>query len=175
MQKRDENELNINEQITASQVRLVGENIPEQGVYPIAKARQLADELELDLVEISGKADPPVCRILDYQKFLYQRKKKAKEMKANADKVVIKEIRFGPNTDEHDFQFKLKHAQEFLQEGSKVKATIFFRGRSIMFKDQGEKQLLRFAVELEEFGRAENMPVLEGKRMTMMIAPTKKK
>ena len=175
MQKRDENELNINEQITASQVRLVGENIPEQGVYPIAKARQLADELELDLVEISGKADPPVCRILDYQKFLYQRKKKAKEMKANAAKVAIKEIRFGPNTDEHEFQFKLMHAQEFLQEGSKVKATIFFRGRSIMFKDQGEKQHLRFAVEREEFGRPENMPVLEGKRMTMMIAPNKKK
>ncbi|MBR1488427.1 MAG: translation initiation factor IF-3 [Bacteroidales bacterium] len=175
MQKRDENELNINEQITAQQVRLVGDNIPEQGVYPIARALQMAEELELDLVEISGKADPPVCRILDYQKFLYQWKKKAKEMKANAAKVVIKEIRFGPNTDEHDFQFKLKHAQEFLQEGSKVKATIFFRGRSIMFKDQGEKQLLRFAVELEEFGRAENMPVLEGKRMTMMIAPAKKK
>ena len=175
MQKRDENELNINEQITAQQVRLVGENIPEQGVYPIAKALQMADELGLDLVEISAKADPPVCKILDYQKYLYQQKKKAKEMKSNAAKVVIKEIRFGPNTDEHDFQFKLKHAQEFLQEGSKVKATIFFRGRSIMFKDQGEKQLLRFAVELEEFGRAENMPVLEGKRMTMMIAPLKKK
>ena len=156
-------------------MRLVGENIPEQGVYPIAKALQMAEELELDLVEISGKADPPVCRILDYQKYLYQRKKTAKEMKANAAKVVIKEIRFGPNTDEHDFQFKLKHAQEFLQEGSKVKATIFFRGRSIMFKDQGEKQLLRFAVELEDYGRPENMPVLEGKRMTMMIAPNKKK
>ena len=175
MQKHDENELNINEQITAQQVRLVGENIPEQGVYPIAKALQMADELELDLVEISAKADPPVCRILDYQKYLYQQRKKAKEMKSNAAKVVIKEIRFGPNTDEHDFQFKLKHAQEFLQEGSKVKATIFFRGRSIMFKDQGEKQLLRFAVELEEYGRAESMPVLEGKRMTMMIAPNKKK
>lgn len=175
MQKRDEDELNINERITAREVRLVGDNIPEQGVYPIAKALQLADDLELDLVEISAKADPPVCRITDYQKFLYQRRKKAKEIKSNASKVVIKEIRFGPNTDEHDFQFKLKHAQEFLQEGSKVKATIFFRGRSIMFKDQGEKQLLRFAVELEELGRAENMPVLEGKRMTMMIAPTKKK
>lgn len=174
-QKRDENELNINEQITASQVRLVGENIPEQGVYPISKALALADELELDLVEISAQADPPVCRILDYEKFLYQRKKKAKEMKSNAAKVVVKEIRFGPNTDEHDFQFKLKHAQEFLQEGSKVKASIFFRGRSIMFKDQGEKQLLRFAVELEDLGRAENMPVLEGKRMTMMISPNKKK
>ena len=156
-------------------MRLVGENIPEQGIYPIAAALKMADEQGLDLVEISGKADPPVCKILDYQKYLYQQKKKAKEMKQNASKVVIKEIRFGPNTDEHDFQFKLKHAQEFLQEGSKVKATIFFRGRSIMFKDQGEKQLLRFAVELEEFGRPENMPVLEGKRMTMMIAPIKKK
>ena len=174
-QKKDENELNINEQITAPQVRLVGENIPEPGVYPILKALALADELELDLVEISAKADPPVCKILDYQKYLYQQRKKAKEMKSNAAKVVIKEIRFGPNTDEHDFQFKKKHAEEFLQEGSKVKATIFFRGRSIMFKDQGEKQLLRFAVELEEFGRAENMPVLEGKRMTMIIAPNKKK
>ena len=175
MQKRDENELNINGQITASQVRLVRDNIAEPGIYPISKAMQMADELELDLVEISAKADPPVCKILDYQKYLYQQKKKAKEIKSNAAKVVIKEIRFGPNTDEHDFQFKLKHAQEFLQEGSKVKATIFFRGRSIMFKDQGEKQLLRFAVELEAYGRAENMPVLEGKRMTMMLAPNKKK
>ncbi|MCQ2183541.1 MAG: translation initiation factor IF-3 [Bacteroidales bacterium] len=165
----------MNEQITALQVRLVGDNIPEQGVYPISKAMQMAEDMELDLVEISAKADPPVCKILDYQKYLYQQKKKAKEMKSNAAKIVIKEIRFGPNTDEHDFQFKLKHAQEFLQEGSKVKASIFFRGRSIMFKDQGEKQLLRFAVELEEYGRAEAMPVLEGKRMTMMIAPNKKK
>ena len=173
--KKDENELNINEDISAAEVRLVGDNIPEPGVYPISKALKMADELELDLVEISAKADPPVCKILDYQKYLYQQRKKAKEMKSNASKVVIKEIRFGPNTDEHDFQFKLKHAQEFLQEGSKVKASIFFRGRSIMFKDQGEKQLLRFAVELEEFGRAENMPVLEGKRMTMMLAPNKKK
>ena len=174
-QKNDEQELRINNRITAPQVRLVGENIPEQGIYPIAKALRLAGELELDLVEISAKADPPVCKILDYQKYLYQQKKKAKEMKSNSAKIVIKEIRFGPNTDEHDFQFKLKHAQEFLQEGSKVKASIFFRGRSIMFADQGEKQLLRFAVELEEYGRAESMPSLEGKRMTMMIAPVKKK
>ena len=173
--KKDENELNINEEITAPQVRLVGDNIAEPGIYHIAKAMQMADELELDLVEISAKADPPVCKILDYQKYLYQQKKKAKEMKSNASKVVIKEIRFGPNTDEHDFQFKLKHAQEFLQEGSKVKASIFFRGRSIMFKDQGEKQLLRFAVELEDYGRPENMPVLEGKRMIMMLTPNKKK
>ena len=174
-QKNDEFELRINNRITAPQVRLVGDNIPEPGVYPIAKALRLADELELDLVEISAKADPPVCKILDYQKYLYQQKKKAKEMKSNSAKIVVEEIRFGPNTDEHDFQFKLKHAQEFLQEGSKVKATIFFRGRSIMFADQGEKQLLRFAVELEEYGRAESMPSLEGKRMTMMLAPVKKK
>ena len=174
-QKKDEDGLNINGQITAPQVRLVGDNIPEPGIWPLAKALQLADQLELDLVEISAKADPPVCKILDYQKYLYQQRKKAKEMKSNSAKVVMKEIRFGPNTDEHDFMFKLKHAQEFLQEGSKVKATIFFRGRSIMFKDQGEKQLLRFAVELEEFGRAENMPTLEGKRMHIMIAPVKKK
>jgi translation initiation factor IF-3 len=174
-QKKDEDGLNINGQITAPQVRLVGDNIPEPGVVPIAKALQLADQLELDLVEISAKADPPVCKILDYQKYLYQQRKKAKEMKSNAAKVVIKEIRFGPNTDEHDFQFKLKHAAEFLQEGSKVKASIFFRGRSIMFAEQGEKQLLRFAVELEPYGRAENMPTLEGKRMTMMLAPLKKK
>ena len=173
--KKDENELNINDEIKAAQVRLVGDNIPEPGIYSTTKALALADELGLDLVEISAKADPPVCKILDYQKYLYQQRKKAKEMKQNSTKIVIKEIRFGPNTDEHDFQFKLKHAQGFLQEGCKVKASIFFRGRSIQFASQGEKQLLRFAVELEEYGRAENMPVLEGKRMTMMLAPNKKK
>ena len=173
--KKDEDGLRINEEITASQVRLVGDNIEEQGVYSISQAIRLADELGLDLVAISAKADPPVCKIIDYQKYLYQQKKKAKEMKANAAKVVIKEIRFGPNTDEHDFQFKLKHAQEFLQEGSKVKASVFFKGRSIIYSDQGEKLLLRFAVELEEFGRAEQMPKLEGKRMIMMIAPIVKK
>lgn len=172
--KRDD-DLRINEAITAPRVRLVGENIPEQGVYPISQALKMAEELELDLVEITAKADPPVCKIIDYQKFLYQQKKKAKEMKANAAKVVIKEIRFGPNTDEHDFQFKLKHAQEFLSEGAKVKAYVFFRGRSILFSDQGEKLLLRFAVELEDYGRAEQMPKLEGKRMIMMLAPVKKK
>lgn len=173
--RQDEFALPVNREITAAQVRLVGDNIPQQGIYPLSKALSMAQELQLDLVEISDKADPPVCKILDYQKYLYQQRKRAKEMKANAAKIVIKEIRFGPNTDEHDFQFKLKHAQEFLQEGSKVKATIFFRGRSIMFKDQGEKQLLRFAVELEEYGRAETMPTLEGKRMNIMIAPVKKK
>lgn len=172
---KDENELNINDEIRATQVRLVGDNIAEPGVYSIAQAMKMADEMELDLVEISAKADPPVCKILDYQKYLYQQKKKAKEMKQSSTKIVIKEIRFGPNTDEHDFQFKLKHAQEFLNEGSKVKASVFFRGRSIQFADQGEKLLLRFAVELEEFGRAEHMPQLEGKRMIMMIAPIKKK
>lgn len=172
---KDENELNINDEIRATQVRLVGDNIAEPGVYSIAQAMKMADEMELDLVEITAKADPPVCKILDYQKYLYQQKKKAKEMKQNSTKIVIKEIRFGPNTDEHDFQFKLKHAQEFLNEGSKVKASVFFRGRSIQFADQGEKLLIRFAVELEEFGRAEHMPQLEGKRMIMMIAPIKKK
>ena len=173
--QKDDNELRTNREITAPEVRLVGENVAEQGIYPLSKALAMAEALELDLVEISAKAEPPVCKILDYQKYLYQQRKKAKEMKQNASKVVIKEIRFGPNTDEHDFQFKLRHAQGFLQEGSKVKATIFFRGRSIQFAEQGEKQLLRFAVELEEYGRAENMPVLEGKRMTMMLAPVKKK
>ena len=156
-------------------MRVVGDNVPEQKVYPLQEALKMAVDMELDLVEISPNAEPPVCKIIDYQKYLYQQKKKAKEMKANAAKIVIKEIRFGPNTDEHDFQFKLKHAQEFLQEGSKVKASVFFKGRSIIYADQGEKLLLRFAVELEEFGRAEQMPKLEGKRMIMMIAPLKKK
>ena len=174
-QKKDEDGLRINNEIRVPQVRLVGDNIAEPGIYPIAKALKLADELELDLVEISAKADPPECKILDYQKYLYQQKKKAKEMKSNASKVVIKEIRFGPNTDEHDFQFKLKHAMEFLQEGAKVKSSVFFKGRSIVYADQGEKLLLRFAVELEEYGRAEQMPKLEGKRMFMMIAPLPKK
>ncbi|MBR5856264.1 MAG: translation initiation factor IF-3 [Bacteroidales bacterium] len=165
----------MNEEIRAAQVRVVGENVPEQGIYSLAEALKMAVDQELDLVEISPNAEPPVCKIIDYQKFLYQQKKKAKEMKANASKVVINEIRFGPQTDEHDFQFKLKHAKEFLSDGSKVKAYVFFKGRSILFSEQGEKLLLRFAVELEEFGKAEQMPKLEGKRMIMMIAPNKKK
>ena len=156
-------------------MRVVGENIPEQGVYPLSKALAMAAEQELDLVEIAPTATPPVCKIIDYQKFKYQQRKKLKEQKANASKVVIKEIRFGPQTDEHDYAFKLKHAQSFLQEGCKVKAYVFFRGRSILFSEQGEKLLLRFAVELEEYGKAEQMPKLEGKRMIMMIAPVKKK
>jgi len=164
-----------NEEIRCPQVRLVGDNIPEPGVCSTMQALKLARELELDLVMISDKADPPVCKIIDCQKYLYQQRKKAKEMKSNASKVVIKEIRFGPQTDEHDFQFKLNHAKNFLQEGSKVKAYVFFKGRSILFSEQGEKLLLRFALELEEFGKAEQMPKLEGKRMIMMIAPNKKK
>ena len=156
-------------------MRVVGENVPQQGIYPLSEALRMAEEQELDLVEISPTADPPVCKIIDYQKFQYQQRKKAKEQKANASKVVIKEIRFGPQTDEHDFQFKLKHAQSFLQDGFKVKAYVFFRGRSILCSEQGEKLLLRFAVELDEYGKAEQMPKLEGKRMIMMLAPNKKK
>ena len=129
----------------------------------------------MDLVEISASANPPVCKAIDYQKFLYQQRKKAKEQKANASKVVVKEIRFGPQTDEHDFQFKLKHAQSFLEEGCKVKAYVFFRGRSILFSEQGEQLLLRFVLELKDYGKAEQMPKLEGKRMIMMIAPIGKK
>ena len=163
----------INEYIRAREVRLVGDNV-EQGVYPIEKARRIAEELELDLIEISPNAEPPVCRILDYQKFLYQQKKRLKEQKAKATKVVVKEIRFGPQTDDHDYNFKLKHAQSFLQEGSKVKAYVFFKGRSILFIEQGEVLLLRFANDLEEFGKVEQMPVLEGKRMIIMLSPKKK-
>ncbi len=162
----------INEYIRAREVRLVGDNV-EQGVYPIEKARRIAEELELDLIEISPNAEPPVCRILDYQKFLYQQKKRQKEQKAKAAKVVVKEIRFGPQTDDHDYNFKLKHAVGFLKEGSKVKAYVFFRGRSILFKEQGEVLLLRFANDLEEYGKVEMMPVLEGKRMTIMLTPLK--
>ena len=163
-----------NEQIRAREVRLVGDNV-EQGVYPLQKALRIARDQELDLVEISPTANPPVCRVLDYQKFLDQQKKKQKEQKAKATKVVVKEIRFGPQTDDHDYNFKLKHAIGFLQEGSKVKAYVFFRGRSILFKEQGEVLLLRFANDLEEYGKVEMMPVLEGKRMTIMLSPVKPK
>ena len=147
----------------------------EQGVYSIAQAIKFADDLELDLIEISPNAEPPVCRIADYQKFLYQQKKKAKEIKANATKIVVKEIRFGPQTDEHDFNFKLKHAENFLKEGYKVKAFVFFRGRQIVFKEQGEILLLKFATALEEIAKVEVMPKLEGKKMNMMLAPKNKK
>ena len=170
--RSDKDPYAINEQIHAREVRVVGDNV-EQGIYPIDKARKMAAALELDLVEISPTAEPPVCRIIDYQKFLYQQKKRLKEQKAKATKVVVKEIRFGPQTDDHDYNFKLKHARGFLQEGSKVKAYVFFRGRSIVFKEQGEVLLLRFANDLEEVGKVEMMPVLEGKRMTIMLAPLK--
>ena len=156
-------------------MRVVGDNIEQPQVMSIREALRLADELELDLIEISPKAEPPVCRIADYQKFLYQQRKKAKEIKANQTKVVIKEIRFGPQTDDHDYNFKLKHAQTFLKEGAIVKAYVFFRGRSIVFKEQGEILLLRFATDLEEVAKVEMMPKLDGKKMNMMLAPKAKK
>ena len=161
-----------NEGIRVKEVRLVGDNV-EQGVYPIQQALRIAADQELDLVEISPNVNPPVCRVVDYSKFIFQLKKKQKEQKAKSVKVVVKEIRFGPQTDDHDYNFKLKHAKGFLSEGAKVKAYVFFRGRSILFKDQGEVLLLRFANDLEDYGRVESMPVLEGKRMTIMLAPKK--
>ncbi|MBO5873845.1 MAG: translation initiation factor IF-3 [Rikenellaceae bacterium] len=165
----------INESITAPQVRLVGDNIEGSQVVSIREALRMAEELEVDLVEISPKADPPVCRLVDYQKFLYQQKRKAKEIKNKSVKIVVKEIRFGPNTDDHDYNFKLRHAENFLKDGAKVKAYVFFRGRQIVFKDQGEILLLRFAQDLEEFGKVEQMPRLEGKRMILILAPKPKK
>ncbi len=152
---------------------MVGENV-EPGIYPIEQARQFAEEQELDLVEISPNAEPPVCRITDYQKFLYQQKKREKELKAKATKVVVKEIRFGPQTDDHDYNFKLKHAIEFLNDGSKIKAYVFFKGRSILFKEQGEVLLLRFANDLEEYAKVDQLPQLEGKRMIIQLSPKKK-
>ena len=155
-------------------MRLVGDNIPEPGIFALRDALKLAEELDLDLVEISPKAEPPVCKITDYSKFLYQQKKKQKEMKAKTVKVIVKEIRFGPQTDEHDFNFKLRHAEKFLKEGAKVKAFVFFKGRSILFKEQGEILLLKLATGLEDCGAVEQLPKLEGKRMTMYISPKKK-
>ncbi len=152
----------------------MGDNIENPGIYPLREALKIADELELDLVEISPKADPPVCKIIDYSKFLYQQKKKQKEMKAKAFKIVVKEIRFGPQTDNHDFEFKLRHAEKFLKEGAKVKAYVFFKGRSILFKEQGEILLLKLATALEDLGIVEQLPKLEGKRMTIIISPKKK-
>ena len=165
----------MNHEITAPQVRVVGDNVEQPVVLSIREAMRMADDMELDLIEISPKADPPVCRIADYQKFLYQQKRKAKEIKAKQVKVVIKEIRFGPQTDDHDYNFKLKHAENFIKEGAKVKAYVFFRGRSIVFKEQGEILLLRFATDLEEVAKVESMPSLEGKKMTMILAPKGKK
>ena len=162
----------INEQIRCREVRIVGDDVESQ-VMPTRQAIQLAQQKEVDLVEISPNAEPPVCRLINYSKFLYQQKKRQKELKAKQVKIEVKEIRFGPQTDEHDYNFKLKHAKEFLSEGDKVKAYVFFRGRSILFKEQGEVLLLRFANDLEEYGKVEQMPVLEGKRMILFIAPKK--
>jgi translation initiation factor IF-3 len=153
---------------------LVGENITI-GVYTLSEALRIADDLELDLVEISPNADPPVCRVADFKKFIYEQKKKHKEIKAKTSKVVIKEVRFGPNTDEHDYQFKLKHAEKFLQEGAKVKAFVFFKGRSILYKEQGEELLKRFTQDLEDYAKLEQEPRLEGKRMIIFLAPNLKK
>lgn len=154
-------------------MRLVGENV-QVGVYKLAKALSIAKEKELDLVEISPNADPPVCKIMDYKKFLYEQKKREKALKSRTAKVIIKEIRFGPNTDDHDYNFKKKHAEKFLKEGSKLKAFVFFKGRSIIFKEKGQILLLRLAQDLEKIGKVEQMPQLEGKRMIMFIAPIKK-
>ncbi|MCR8666053.1 translation initiation factor IF-3 [Aestuariibaculum sp. M13] len=162
----------INSRITVPNVRLVGENV-EVGIYSTRDALKIAEEQEFDLVEISPNADPPVCKVMDYKKFLYEQKKRDKAIKAKATKVVIKEIRFGPQTDDHDYEFKRKHAEKFLKEGAKLKAFVFFKGRSIIFKEQGQILLLRLAQDLEEFGKVEQMPKLEGKRMTMFIAPKK--
>ena len=151
----------------------MGNNV-EVGVYSLSKALALAQELELDLVEISPKASPPVCKILEYKKFLYEQKKRDKALKAKSTKIVVKEIRFGPNTDEHDYEFKRKHAEKFLKEGAKLKAFVFFKGRSIVFKEKGQILLLRLAQDLEEIGKVEQMPILEGKKMIMFIAPKKK-
>ncbi len=165
----------INEKIRGvKEVRLVGENV-EPGIYSFDRAMQLAEDLELDLVEIAANAEPPVCRIIDYQKFLYQQKKKEKENKAKSTKIDVKEIRFGPQTDDHDYNFKLKHAIKFLKDGDKVKAYVFFKGRSILFKDQGEVLLLRFASDLEEYAKVDQLPLLEGKRMIIMFSPKKQK
>ena len=163
----------INEQIRAKEVRIVGDEEIEAKVYPIFQALKMAEEREMDLVEISPNAEPPVCRIIDYSKFLYQLKKRQKEQKAKQVKVNVKEIRFGPQTDDHDYNFKLKHAKGFLEDGDKVKAYVFFKGRSILFKEQGEVLLLRFANDLEDYAKVDQMPVLEGKRMTIQLSPKK--
>ena len=169
-------ELKINNEIRSRLVRLVGENVENQNqVISLFQALKMAEEQGMDLVEISPNAEPPVCRILNYQKFVYQQKKKQKEIKAKSVKVVMKEIRFGPNTDDHDYNFKLKHAVNFLEEGAKVKAFVFFKGRSIVYKEQGEILLLRFAQDLEEYGKVDQMPKLEGKRMIMFLSPKPKK
>lgn len=172
--QNQENEVRINEEIRAIEVRLVGDNV-ENGIYPIAKALKLAEEMEVDLVEIAGNVNPPVCKLVDYSKFLYEKKRREKEIKSNAQKTVIKEIRFTPETDDHDLEFKVKHAERFLEEGSKVKAYVLFKGRNILFKERGELLLLKFAEKLQEGGTLESMPKLEGKRMIIFLVPKKKK
>jgi len=167
---RQEEPYRINERIRVPQIRLVGENVP-QGIYDVQEALRMAEEQNLDLVEISPNASPPVCKVIDYSKFKYEQKKKQKEIKANAQKVVIKEIRFSPTTDDHDYDFKLKHAMNFLKEGAKVKAYVQFSGREIVFKDQGYKLLERFTKALEEYGKIELEPKLEGKRMSTILTP----
>ena len=163
----------INEKINAKEVRIVGDDV-EPKVYTIAQALKMAEDMEMDLVEISPNAQPPVCRIIEYSKFLYQLKKRQKEQKAKQVKINVKEIRFGPQTDDHDYKFKLKHAIGFLEDGDKVKAYVFFKGRSILFKEQGEVLLLRFANDLEDYAKVDQLPVLEGKRMTIFLSPKKK-
>lgn len=170
--KKKQPQYRVNEQIHVREVRIVGEGV-DSVVVPTRDALRMAEEKGVDLVEISPNANPPVCRLIEYSKFLYQQKKKAKEMKAKQVKVELKEIRFGPQTAEADYNFKLKHAVEFLKDGNKVKAYVFFKGRSIVFKEQGEVLLLRFANDLEEYAKVENMPVLEGKRMSIMLSPKK--
>ncbi|MCQ2344311.1 MAG: translation initiation factor IF-3 [Paludibacteraceae bacterium] len=168
---KQEDKHRINNQIRGvREVRVVGDNV-ENGVYSIERAMRMADDMGLDLVEISPNANPPVCKIVDYQKFLYQLKKREKELKAKAVKIEVKEIRFGPQTDEHDYNFKLRHAEEFIKDGNKVKAYVFFKGRSILFKEQGEVLLLRLANDLEEIAKVDSLPTLEGKRMIIMLSP----
>ena len=168
-----EDQHKINSKIRAEEVRLVGDNV-EIGVYPTKQALGIADEQGLDLVEISPNAKPPVCKVMDYKKFLYEQKKREKVLKSKATKVIVKEIRFGPQTDDHDYEFKKKHAEKFLKDGAKLKAFVFFKGRSIVFKEQGQILLLKLAQDLEEYGKVEQMPKLEGKRMIMFISPKKK-
>lgn len=172
--RKPEEQHRINERILAKEVRVIADDL-EPEVYPTAKALEMAQERELDLVEISPNAVPPVCKIIDYKKFLYDQKKKQKEIKAKASKIVLKEIRFGPNTDDHDFNFKLNHARKFIEEGAKIKAFVFFKGRTIIFKERGEILLLKLAQELEDIATVESMPKMEGKRMLMFLAPKKKK
>ncbi len=165
----------INRAIRAPFVRVTGDNVENPGVYSIREAIEIAEKLEMDLVEIVPTADPPVCRVIDYQKFLYQQKRKQKELQSKTQKVVIKELRFGPQTDDHDYNFKLNHAKKFLEEGNKVKAYVFFKGRSIVYKEQGEILLLKLANDLEEYGKVDQLPKLEGKKMQIVISPKPKK